>query len=448
MTRRAVQIQIDLGAADHVRQLHHGHNTSVTIATNSDKWQEKTYPKAEAIEQAGILSACGAVDCYVSQNPMIDGKRRAIANLSCLQSLYVDLDTYNVPSLAGLDYMQVYDLIRDAHPELPSATMVATSGRGMYLVWTLSSTVAVRSSLPAWQVIENNLIDLLLPFGADKKAKDAARVLRISGTENRKSGTHAKYTAMSEPVKFEAMQRYINRLLDARKPAAKIHPDQPITRDKPASTPIIKRSNNVRRTGGHTAKNPFTLAYARMSDMRKLAELRGGKFTDLRKTVIYAFALSASWYCQSLQQLRREVECFIDDYIENPEAYKAAHMPSTVIDRKEQSLDGVKIEWQGQQCDARYRIRNDTLINLLQVTPTEQQHMTSIISTAEKYARKNLKRNQKRWDQGKVTRQAYESMVSSRRQLALELSAAGARQADIAKALNVSVRSVMRYVNK
>jgi len=248
---------------------------------------------------------------------------------------------------------------------------------------------------------------------------------------------------MSEPVKFEVMQRYINRLLDARKPAVKNHPEQ---RDKPARTPIIKRSNNVRRIGGHTAKNAYTLAYARMSDMQKLAELRGGKFTDLRKTVIYAFALSASWYCHSVQQLRREVECFIDEHIENPDAYRAAHMPSTVIDRKEQSLEGVTIEGNGQQWDARYRIRNDTLINLLQVTPTEQKHMTSIISTAEKYARNNLRRNQKRWDQGKVTRQAYESMVSSRRQLALELSAAGATQADIAKALNVSVRSVRNYV--
>lgn len=437
MTRQAVQVQIDLGATDHLTLLHHGHDSSVAIATNSDAWSEKVYTKAAAIEQAGILSAGGAVDCYVAQNPTQDGKRRAITNLSCLQNLYVDLDTYNVKSLAGLDCMQVYDRIRDALPGLPVPTMVASSGRGMYLVWTLS-TVVPRSSLPAWQLIENNLIDLLLPFGADKKAKDAARVLRVSKTENSKSGTNAEYHHIAPPAAFEAMQRYSNKVSKAKQPA--VAKCQPVT---PA-----KRSNNVRGIGKHTAKNAYTLAYARMNDIKTLAELRGGRLTDLRKTAIYAFALSASWYCYSVQQLRREVECFIDDCVVSPGTYKAKHMPLTVFGRKEQSIEGLTVEWQGQQWDARYRIRNDTLINLLQITPAEQQHMTSIISTSEKYARKNLKRNQKRWAEGKATRQAYVAAAAERCQLALELSAAGARQADIAKALNVSVRSVMRYVNK
>lgn len=448
MTRQAVQVQIDLGAVDHVTLLHHGHNSSVTIATNSGKWREKTLPKVAAIEQAGTLSAGGAVDCYVAQNPTQDGKRRAIGNLSCLQNMYVDLDTYKVPSLAGLDHMQVYDRIRDAIIDLPVPTMVASSGRGLYMVWTLSAVVPP-SSLPAWQEIENNLVDLLLPFGADPKAKDAARVLRISGTENSRSCTNARYHRMATPTTFNAMLRYSNKLSKARESAvARCKPEQHAACNKAASPTINNRSNNVRRIGSHTAKNAYTLAYARMNDIKTLAELRGGRLSDLRKTAIYAYALSAAWYAYSVQQLRREVECFIDDCIQYPEAYKSLHMPGTVINRKEQSLDGVKIEWQGQQWDARYRIRNATLIDLLQITPTEQQHMTSIISTAEKYARKNLKRNQKRWDEGKVTRQAYESAAASRCQLALELSAAGAKQADIAKALNVSIRSVANYVKR
>jgi hypothetical protein len=443
MTRRAVQVQIDLGATDHLTLLHHGHDSSVAIATNSDRWREKVYSKAAAIEQAGILSAGGAVDCYVAQNPTQEGKRRAITNLSCLQTLYVDLDSYNVPSLAGLDCMQVYDRIRDALPDLPVPTMIASSGKGASLVWTLKAVVP-RSSLPDWQLIENNLIDLLIPFGADPKAKDAARVLRVSGTENSKSGTYAEYHHIAPPASFEAMQRYSNKVSKAKQPA--VAKSQPVTPGRPTTRPTSRRPNNVRGIGKHTAKNPFTLAYARMNDIRTLAELRGGRLTDLRKTAIYAYALSAAWYSYTVQQLRREVECFIEDCVSSPEAYKAKHMPLTVFGRKEQSIEGLTIEWQGQRWDARYRIRNDTLINLLQITPAEQQHMTSIISTSEKYARKNLKRNQKRWAEGKATRQAYVAAAAERCQLALELSAAGARQADIAKALNVSVRSVRNYV--
>jgi hypothetical protein len=450
VSRPAVQMQIDLGAADHVGLLHHAHNSDISIATNSGKWREKVFTKQAAIDQAVILSNGGAVDCYVSQNPTQDGQRRAVSNLSCLQNLYVDLDTYNVPALAGLDYMRVYDLIRDAHPDLPKPTMVASSGRGLYLVWTLRTTKPV-SSLPAWQAIENNLIDQLLPFGADPKAKDAARVLRISCTENSKSGTNAAYHHIAPPVTFEAMQRYSNKLTkqaaadrQAAAPERRQAAEQRLDKSQQVQQP---RLYNVRLAGGHTAKNAYTLAYARMNDLKTLAQIRGGRLTDLRKTAIYAYSLAASWYSYSVQQLRREVECFIDQCVDQPEAYKMHHMPGTVFDRKEQSLDGVKIEWQGKQWDARYRIKNTTLIKLLEITPAEQLHMTAIIGKAEKYARKNQKRNERRWKEGKATRQAYEATTADRRQLALQLAAAGSKQAEIAQAWNVSIRSVKRYVN-
>src|SRR5207302_206770 len=45
-----------------------------------------------------------------------------------------------------------------------------------------------RDQLGKWQALEDLLVDLLAPFGADPQARDAARVLRVVGTVNHRNG--------------------------------------------------------------------------------------------------------------------------------------------------------------------------------------------------------------------------------------------------------------------
>lgn len=440
MSRQALQMQINLGAASHVGLLHHSHKSNVYIATiTGDEFRQQVYPHRAAIEQAQVLEIGGAVNCYVAQNPTQYGQSRGNLTVSCLQNCWVDLDTYNVPELAGMDSWQVFDLIRDAHPDLPTPTMIASSGRGMYLIWTFVKTKPA-SWLRAWNEIENNLVELLKPFGADPKAKAAAGLLRIAGTENSKSLSIARYEQISAPITFESLQRYSNGLTRARK-----QQEESQRRKRVASKPAVRRGNenNVR-----TLRNLYTMHFARLEDYRRLAELRGGRLTDLRNAAIFCYSVSAAWYCNSVEELRQEIECFIDDFISEPEKYKRRKMPVSVFNRKQQSIEGITIQWQGKERDARYTMKNSTIIQMLEITPEEQQHLKIIITTAEKRRRWNEKRNQRRWDEGKLTRKAYENAAAERRQMALQLSAEGRKQAEIAEALNVSRRSVKMYLRK
>ncbi len=50
----------------------------------------------------------------------------------------------------------------------------------MYLIW-LHSPIP-RAALPRWRACQEILKDLLASLGADPKARDAARVLRVVGT--------------------------------------------------------------------------------------------------------------------------------------------------------------------------------------------------------------------------------------------------------------------------
>jgi len=434
MSRAALQLHIDLGAADHLNLLHHAHNSNIAIATNYGGWHETVYAKNDAIQKAVQLANNNVPDCYTGQNPIKRGHSRSFSGLSCLANVFVDLDTYNVPELSGLEKQEILHRIISENPGLPMPTLFADSGRGMYLVWTFRTTKPV-SFAPAWQVIENNLIDLLKPYGADPKCRDASRVLRIAETENSKTFTAAGYQQIGHPLRFEDLQKFSNTLTKAKQKAFSFA-------NKPQHPSRVRSIN----TGfASTTKNIYTLAYKRMQDIRKLAELRGGRLTDLRKTALFVYGLSAAWYCHSAESIEAELQGFTADCLANAEAY-AKHTPKTVLKRKQQSLEGVTVQWNGREYDPRYRMRNSTLIKLLNITPEEQKHLSCIIDKGEKAYRMNRNRTEKRRAAGVIARADYEQQAQHRKQQALELFTQGNSKAVIARTLGVTRQSVIGYL--
>ena len=434
MSRAALQLHMNLGAADHLNVLHHAHNSNIAIATNYGGWHETIYKKSDAIQKAVQLANNNVPDCYTGQNPIRYGQSRAFSGLSCLANCFVDLDTYNVPELAGLTKEEILHRIISENPGLPLATMYADSGRGMYLVWTFRTTKPV-SFAPAWQVIENNLVELLKPYGADPKCKDAARVLRIAGTENSKTLTAAGYQQIGHPIRFEDLQKFSNTLTKAKQKSFSYA-------TAPQQTNLVRSINTGFAT---TTKNIYTLAYKRMQDIRKLAELRGGRLTDLRKTALFVYGLSAAWFCHSTESLEADLQIFIGDCLYDPGEY-SKHTPKTVLKRKQQSLEGVTVQWNGREYDPRYRMRNSTLIKLLNITAAEQKHLSCIIDKGEKADRMNRKRTEKRRAQGVIARADYEQQAQHRKQQALELFTQGNSKAAIARALGISKGSVTGYL--
>lgn len=152
-----------------------------------EKFIERFFRLDKLIEQQYF----GVDDCYCSLNSFFSPRRkdnsksgRKVDNVKHLNALYVDIDCYNKEYTPDQVLMQLQDDYF-GH-SIPQPTFAIHSGRGLYLIWRIDED---RNALPRWKAVQRYLFNVLQPFGADEKALDAARVLRVPTTRNSKSGT-------------------------------------------------------------------------------------------------------------------------------------------------------------------------------------------------------------------------------------------------------------------
>ena len=374
----AFQRVLDLGPASHFDVLHGGHRNRVSLVTlepaMAKPWREKSYSHDTARALVAEL-ADEYLDLYLSQNSF--KAWRNTRNVAALTSCYVDLDTYNIPALAGLDAEEILSRAMLAFPWMPVPTMLASSGRGVYFIWVFDKPLSP-DALPSWQTVEGALVGLLKGLGADAKAKDATRVLRVAGSLHAKTGERVHYAHIADAVKFSELERVVRE---------QCVPEPPVRKLK--STP---QSTQAKRTSGSVAPlwNGYTLAHWRMKDLEALAKMRG-PLSDCRARFLFAYSVAAAWYCSTPEDLVRELDDFARDFFVDAHRYQGEVQCKSVLERVAMSKRGLKVAWQGQEVDARYRMHNRTLIELLGITTVEQTHLRVILSTTEKQRRYRLK---------------------------------------------------------
>ena len=125
------------------------------------------------------------IDSYMSQATFFRPNRRLV-NLWHLPLCFVDLDTYGTKySAKDPEGLSLAVRQRMTDEGIPPPSLVVHSGRGLYLKWLLKSPLP-QAALPRWNAVQRELVSRLVDFGADPKARDASRVLRLVATCNTK----------------------------------------------------------------------------------------------------------------------------------------------------------------------------------------------------------------------------------------------------------------------
>lgn len=414
----------------------------------------------------------GGTDLYIAQNEFFRPNRQVV-NCSRLTSCYVDLDTYKLDALYGKPAEALTDrLLRQCDDEqLPPPSIVVYSGRGLQAKWLLERPIPP-SALPRWQALQAELGRRLLPMGADLRALDASRVLRLVGSVNSRSGDVVRVVHLQrlptfgstigpEGVAVYPFDSFFDDVLPLTRQELAQHRAEIIERTevdkrlrpKPAeSDRPIKRLQLV-EPGRHSSARriiPSELAWARLTDLRKLAELRhgaGGLPSGQRNLFVF---LGACFLSSALvtPRFRAEVRELANEFAPSWSPQELMSCISSIQQRLEASSRGETVEFQGQPVDPRYRFKNSTLVDWLGITSSEMPHMKAILSTDEARERDRARKETERRARGCLCRTAYLQASIDKTQAAQALKAEGRSLTEIAKALDISRTSASRYCKR
>lgn len=153
-----------------------------------------------------------ATDAYFALNPMINNRtKRCQQNIRGLSWCFVDID-YDTTEYRDMDpYNFYFTYIKPLFDEkIPKPTVAMFTGRGFHLYWKLcrnedyiANDCESIKAKKRWQRVNGLLNDALADIGADVKiSRDYARLVRIPGSVNSKSGETVTIVAMNENCRY------------------------------------------------------------------------------------------------------------------------------------------------------------------------------------------------------------------------------------------------------
>lgn len=327
----------------------------------------------------------GKENIYFSVNSLICPGKHTSKYIKNLNALFLDLDFYNIEHLKNLKPKQVWNLIK-LDLDFPEPSFVVDSGRGLYLIWCLENTFATVKSKRYWRDVETLLIDKFKDFGADQKVKDPARVLRIPGTINPKSNTMVTILEQNE-IRYE--------IADIEKYYRGYNISSPEKIKEPKKAKNKPKSKN-KITTLKTTKN---LHYTRARDLETLVNLRADKpQKGVREQLLFIYRLqllmSGVEPKIALEKTLELNNIFLDP-LQEKEVIKATATAETnailYFNLKDKyKKDNVKIRLDTYLSqNGVYLYNNKSIIEVLDITEKEMEHLDNLINTEVKKARKN-----------------------------------------------------------
>ena len=344
-------------------------------------------------------------DVYISMSTFYKPMRR-IETIKEIGNLFIDLDTYNTEFTKTQILMNLEE--NYFNRVIPTPNLIIDSGRGLTLVWSIEKVPYM--ALPLWKAIQDYLYSQLKEFGADRKALDATRVLRVAGSINSKSGTRV---TILEKYEYKYTLREIQR---------EFLPDLDENKSKKKGRP--KKVVYVHRER--------SLYQGRILDLVKLCELRNYDVKGQRETILFLYRYYLCYFYEDEQKALEDVLELNKEFIQP-------------LSEKEVIRSTGSAEKVFKSKDKQYKYKNETLIEILEISEYEQTHMKIIIGK-EEYKRRDREYQKNKYleklkSEGKISEK---EKISRRRQKIKALLAEGLLQKDICNKLKISKDTYIR----
>ena len=348
---------------------------------------------------------------YITLNTFYKTYRR-IECIKELNALFIDLDIYKT----GFTKEQILINLNENYfkQSMPIPNFIIDSGRGLYLIWLIKKVPSM--ALPLWKAVEEYFYKTLKEFGADRQALDATRILRVPGSFNSK--THTEVKIIDNYDYFYELREIQSEYMPELSEKA------PVRRGRPKKVKYIFRERS--------------LYYARIMDIIKLCELREYDLKGHRELILFLYRYYSCYFTEDIEKAlydTLELNSMFKQPLAEKEVTRATKSAETVF--KKENKD--------------YKYKNETLINLLEISDEEQREMITIIDD-EEYKRRKRLRNKKLYNSEKAKEKykdklikngeiTKEEKISLRREKIKDLLAKGLKQKEIYALLNISKRT-------
>lgn len=366
-------------------------------------------------------------------DPKTNIPRRTKNNLKQIRNIAIDIDQYtkNLSIEHVLDTVQA--LVLDN--EIPEPNMVATS-RGVQLFYKIENGASPKME---WltHIITCRLTERLQHVGADNKATDSTRLMRVPDSVNQRNGATVTWDIWNDqPYSLDVLRTYTE--LDKYKPAKVADVKAEVINFKH----IKSRNDFFYRTN-----------HARIRDLEHLFELRSGLFTNLRNEFVYIYAYHYSLIYNTENAVLDNVNALIANIESNErDPFNAKEVKNTVksayegakrfLDKYKQDNHTIKYANDGIVRP----MRTSTVIDKLNITRDEQAALNRLYSPDMKRT-KEAERVRKYYGL-KGTRTEYNKKRSADKADMMkqirELKSQSMTNKQIANILNKSVSTVQR----
>ena len=341
---------------------------------------------------------------YITLNTFYKPYRR----LECIKELngvYIDLDYYKTKYTKDQIIMNLEE--NYFNKIIPATNYILDSGRGLALIWLINKVPS--KALPLWKAVQEYLYKQLKEFGADRQALDATRILRVPGSINSKSKTVV--SIIDEYDYIYDLREIQKEFLPELKPKEK-------RKGRPKKINYVYRERS--------------LYYARIHDITKLCELREYDLRGHREIILFLYRY---YLCSFTEDTKKALE----DVLELNSMFISPLKENEVI-RATRSAEKCYLDKNKE-----YKYKNETLIDLLEITEYEETQMSTIISKGEYKRRDRVyqknKYQRKLKSEGKISEK---EKLSQRRAKIKDLLAEGLKQKDICSQLNISKDTYIR----
>lgn len=373
--------------------------------TNEEKTASTSNSSLSKLK-ATLTDLKDVVDVYATVNQF--SFTRKLENLLYTTMFYSDLDIYHTEfkDISKEDFIEKV-LKYCFENKIPEPNIIIYSGNGFYLKWIFSAKCnKYEFTLDKYKIAQKAIHQLFSFLGADSKALDASRVLRLPGSINSKTGRKCEVIYYNDERKsaqdlFESFSKFYTP--EPAKPLKakikKVVANETEKQEKPAKQRFLLVKRDSSKAPIKTL-NSLHLAKARYDDLKKLIEIRNNNVENSRMSFLF-WLLNFKALCGSTNFVDFESDAYEIaeklNFKKNEWSFdELSTLEKKLFKHNNKYKKVVKQDDEYFKLSNLYTPKNLTLIDIFQITDEEQKELKTIISASEK----NSRRAQKRLDAG------------------------------------------------